>query len=350
MERVKYPKDLATAVFSEIKRKSDDIPSLELLASLFETMYFASIKTEESEPIIFNIVYLDPSDPDPYPPDRIVQDRWGYVKFSEPIEFSLPNVIKLAKASDPRTSSLAIHHNENDEALIWGLIDQGNRYHDYVNYESEQGPERPGLFQASLEGPENIVAYIEYQKIAELRVNRIVRKTVDVFSNGPIKDVLKIGIESYLKSVKRNVGLKAYNNRPYWDDDFTQYWYTTICRLILRIKSYRHGGALLFSNIRPERGLNVKYPITYNRLRLALINRAVKLVEATYASDQIFEYLEDDENIPIDLYLDESDSETNLRNIRSEIDGSLWFISLLSRVDGLVLINKRLVTFKSVYI
>ena len=111
---------------------------------------------------------------------------------------------------------------------------------------------------------------------------------------------------------------------------------------ILRIKSYRHGGALLISDIPQERGLNVKYRITYNRLKTALIDRAVTLIERSYASDQIFEHLENDEDIPIDLYLDENVSETNLNDIRSEIDGVLWFISLLSRVDGLVLMNKHL--------
>jgi len=111
----------------------------------------------------------------------------------------------------------------------------------------------------------------------------------------------------------------------------------------LRIKSYRHGGALLISGVRAERGLNVKYPMSYNRLKNALVNRAVKLIERTYASDQIYEYLEKDDDIPIDLYLEENVSETELNRIRSEIDGALWFISLLSRVDGLVLMNKHLV-------
>lgn len=343
MALVKYPNDLAKTVFSEIKRNNDEFPSEDILVFLFETLYFASIKTEEAESIIFNIVYLDPDDPDPDPPEREPQDRWGYVEFSEQIKFNIPNVIKLAKASDPRTSSLAIYHDGNDEIYIWGLIDQGNRYHDYVNYESEEGPERPGIFQASIEGPGFLVAYIKYQKIAELRVSRLVRKAVDIFSRGPIKNALNIGINRHLKLIQKEIGVGVYSDQDHWDKNFAQYWYSTICRIILRIKSYGHGGALLISGIRAERGLNVKYPMTYDRLNNALVNRAVKLVESTYASDQIYEYLEKEDDIPIDLYLDENVSETELNNIRNEIDGSLWFISLLSRVDGLVLMNKNLV-------
>jgi len=44
MERTKYPADLARVVHSEIKRDYA-APSLQVLISLFETMYFASIKT-----------------------------------------------------------------------------------------------------------------------------------------------------------------------------------------------------------------------------------------------------------------------------------------------------------------
>ena len=342
MVHVNYPEDIANAVFLEIKKRTAEYPSKDILAELFETMYFASIRTEEAEPILFNIVYLDPNNPDPDPPERIVKDRWSYVKLSDQIELNIPNIIKLAKASDPRSSSLAIYHNENDELFIWGLIDQGNRYHDYVNFESEEGPERPGIFQASLEGPGFLVAYIKYQKIAELRINHLIRKTVDVFSKGPIKDALEIGIIRHLNSVKNKVDEDVYSDRDHWEKLLSKFWYASICRILLRIRSYKHGGAVLISAGRLERGLNVKYRILYTRLKDALVQRSVKLIETTYASDQIFEYLEKDDDIPIDLYLDENVSETELNRIRSEIDGSLWFISLLSRVDGLVLINKHL--------
>lgn len=342
MVLVKYPEDIANAVFLEIKKRTAECPSEDILVELFETMYFASIRTEEAEPILFNIVYLDPDNPDPDPPERNVQDRWGHVEFSEQIKLNIPNIIKLAKASDPRSSSLVIYHNENDELYIWGLIDQGNRYHDYVNYESEEGPERPGIFQASLEGPGFLVAYIKYQKIAELRINHLIRKTVDVFSKGPIKEALKIGINRHLKLVQTEVGEDVYRDRDHWDNSLTQFWFASICRILLRIRSYKHGGALLISGGRATRGLNIKYRIFYARLKDALVQRGVKLIEMTYASDQIYEYLEEDDNIPIDLYLDENVSETELNSIRSEIDGSLWFISLLSRVDGLVLMSKHL--------
>jgi len=37
------------------KEKKVKFPSEDILVDLFEVMYFASIKTEEAEPIVFNI-------------------------------------------------------------------------------------------------------------------------------------------------------------------------------------------------------------------------------------------------------------------------------------------------------
>jgi hypothetical protein len=341
MSLIKYPKDLAEVVHSEIKIKH---PSLSIvnLVSLFEIMYFASIKTEESEPIIFNIVYLNSPEQDSNQPEEISHDHWSIVKFSDPILFNLQNIIKLAKASDPRSSSLAVYHDDENKLYILGLIDQGNRYYDYVNYETDLRPERPGFFQASLEGPGNIVAYIQHKKIAELRVNLIAQRAINVFSEGPIRDTLQAGLDSYLKSIKRKVPSKIDDSINDLENELTKYWFSTICRLILRIKSYRHGGALLFSNVRKESGLNVKYPISYSRLRLSLIKRAVNKANLLYKSDFIDNLIEEDEDIPLRLYLKEKGFEDNLDELKSEIDGSLWFISLLSRVDGLVLLNRRL--------
>jgi hypothetical protein len=343
VKNTKYPKDLAEIVFSEIKQQNIDIPSLEVLVALFETMYFSSIKTEESESIVFNISYLDPSNPDSNPPGTIFEDRWEVVELSKSIQFDVYNVIKLATASDSdqRTSSLATYHDKEGNVFIWGLIDQGNRYHDYVNFEMEEEPERPGIFQASLEGPGNIAVYIQTKKIAELRVNRIVRKTIDVFDNSPIKEALKVKKKDYLKLVKKKILFTAHDGLSDLEKILNRYWFSSICRLILRIKNYGHGGAMLFSDFRQDSWLNVKYKLKYNRLKTALINNAVQIINSEYIESKIIGYLENNEDIPIDLYSKQKELEYRLKDIRSEIDGALWFASLLSRIDGLVLMNKN---------
>lgn len=91
-------------------------------------------------------------------------------------------------------------------------------------------------------------------------------------------------------------------------------------------------------------GLNIKYQIDYSRLRAALHTHALVKIREPFASDKIFEnYLDQDaDEIPLDLYLDETVSGNELSENRSELDGTIWFISLLTRVDGLVLMSPTL--------
>jgi hypothetical protein len=338
------PKNLAEILYSELKDRSSPSPNLEILIDLFESMYFASLKTEESQPITFHIVYLDPDNADPNPPHRIVRDRWSYVRLAESIPITIPNLVKIAKASDPRTSSFAVYHDASERLSIWGLIDQGNRYHDFVSYNAESGAERPGVFQVSLVGIGHLVVYIGYEKIAELKINALLGKALDVLWSGPIHNALMPGIQIYIEAVRRALPAHVYNDRSHWHTSLTSYWVSSLCRLLLRMQNYRHGGAVLITPDTSSHGLNVKHRLQYSRLRSALETRALLGIQHTYASDQIFENcLEPSTDaVPTDLYLDETVLGQELSESHSELDGTLWFIALLTRVDGLLLMSPTL--------
>jgi hypothetical protein len=303
-----YPRDLAQTVYFELQKRSAACPKLEVLIHLFESMYFASLKTEEAQPIIFHIVYLDSNNPDPDPPERIVKDRWSYVRLAKSIPITIPNLIKLAKASDPRTSSLAVYPDNNGHLTIWGLIDQGNRYHDFVNYDVDSGAERPGIFQVSIAGTGHLETYMGLWKIAELKTNIIIRNALDVLSGGPVRETLELGIRSYITAVKQEIPEHVYNARSHWDTSLSLYWISSLCRLLLRVQNYRHGGAILITPDNSFNGLNIKYQIDYARLRIALETRAISTIQETFASDLIFkDYIDKDaDEVPIDLYLDET--------------------------------------------
>jgi hypothetical protein len=329
---------------TELRKRASVCPPREVIVDLFESMYFASLKTEESQPVIFHIVYLDPYIPDPDPPERIVKDRWSYVKLAKRIPVTIPNLIKIAKASDPRTSSLAVYPDRNGRLSIWGLVDQGNRYHDFINYNTDSGAERPSIFQASIAGIGHIVAYIGLWKIAELKTNTILRNAFNVLEGSPVYEALEIGIQSYIEAVKREIPEYMYSDRPHWDSSLSSYSISSPCRLLLRIQNHRNGGAILITPDNSFTGLNIKYKINYARLRIALDTRATATIQETFASDKIFEnYLDQDaDEIPVGLYLDEIVADNELSENRSELDGTIWFISLLSRVDVLVLMNHKL--------
>ncbi|GFO67610.1 hypothetical protein GMLC_11890 [Geomonas limicola] len=338
----KSPRNLAESVCAELRKRHVAFPDERIIVDLFETTYYSSLRTEESEPVTFHLVFLDPAQPDPKPPKNPVKDRWSFIPFAEPIEFSILNVVKIAKSSGLTTSSLVVWPGTEGKLFIWGLVDQQNRFHKFLNRSAEVEAERPGLFQVSVEGIGVIVVYLRYEKVAELRVNELIRNSLDVFGESPIRDLLAPGIADHIDSLHDNLPedlpCSCYN-----EEIHVQQWLSVLCRILLRVQKLKHGGALLITPELARQGLNVKYRIDYERLQGALATNAV--LKSRFDCMEL-SLLEQDESkasdIPASRFLRLRRLEKELRSSKNEIDGVIWFIALLTRVDGLVLMDRNL--------
>jgi hypothetical protein len=204
----------------------------------------------------------------------------------------------------------------------------------------EDGPERPDLFQASIVGIGRLVAYRSYERIAELNIDSLITESNDVLRDGPVTALLQRGIDRFGESIAEIVGTEGFPDRPPWRASLEREWIARLCRLLLRRRRSRQEGVVLIT----PAGLNLPYKASDVRLRSARERRAIHLIRSTYADDLSFELIEDPnlDNIPIDLSLEESIELDKLAHSNSELDGCIWFVSLLSRVDGLVLLNPDL--------
>lgn len=337
------PADLASTVCGVMNRRKLVAPPEQVVVHLFEALYYTSLKTEEGQPVRCYVVYLDPKNPDPKPPKRITQDRWSYIPFDKPIPLTADNLAKIAEASDPRSSSFAVYADADLRLFIWGIVDQGNSYYDFANRESDRGAARPGVFQASITGVGRVVAYMGYEIIAELNVNRIVSGSMDVMHYGPVRDKLQQAVDAHVAAVRASVGGEGFSSRDYWGDYGEDMWFGALCRLIKRIQGYRHGGTLLVTDEKAPDNLNVKYGISYSRLRTALLSLATFETIHDLADNNIYEAFERREtSISRELWLKSRVSGNDIDEAKNELDGCLWFISLLTRVDGLVLLTPNL--------
>jgi len=336
--------ELAIFIFTQLQERQVSSPAIGVLTNLFRTMYAASMATEEGERITFEVTWVDPNNPDPKRPRRIVADRWVTVPFSSRMALTTRTLIKVAMATDPRTSSFALHASQDGEIFIWGMIDQGNRAYDFARFDSESGPDRPGVFQASALGIGHLSVSIGYEPIAELRIDRLFGGGLDVLQLGPISAALQHGLDDCIRAVRENVSEQIYADRPHWDLGLGSMWKETLARVLLRIRGMGHGGAVLITPETSEANLDVKYGIDYSRLPEALRRWGTALILETHASDLIQETLDEHRSSMIDAasYIDEAVYRVRKETIASEIDGIIWFIACLSRVDGLVLMAPNL--------
>jgi hypothetical protein len=208
---------------------------------------------------------------------------------------------------------------------------------------SDSGQDRPGVFQASAIGIGHLNAYVEYEPIAELRIDRLYGGGFDPFSSGPIFDVLSVGRREYVDDVKAAVPAEVYEDRDHWELSLSSQWTRTLARILLRIRGMGHGGAVLITADGSEAGLDVKYGLDYARLPEALYRWGVANITGIHADDLIWDAIEADQtSIAVADHLESSVANNEKEEAESEIDGTIWFIACLSRVDGLVLMREDL--------
>lgn len=179
------------------------------------------------------------------------------------------------------------------------------------------------------------------RKVAELKLSDLVTVNYDVLRKGPIFTKLKSGIIEYVDAVYSRPDAPKQVPAA-WRHNPIDLSINTLNRLLLRIQNHGHGGTVLITPAQTQNGLNVKYLIDYPRLSQALQELIFEELLFDNNFDKTESYIENHRPIPVPLYLDSVISPGNLDDCRSEIDGCVWFISLLSRVDGLVLLNPQL--------
>ena len=137
-----YPYHLAKLVTERLHASHPrSEPSDKILLKLFETLYFASLKTDEGRLCRCTVNYVDPQDPMRDESYHVREGGWVIVPFEQPLVLDVRTVTKLAEATDPTSSSLAVFA-DGDDLVIWGMVDQELRHADYVALDSISTPRR----------------------------------------------------------------------------------------------------------------------------------------------------------------------------------------------------------------
>jgi hypothetical protein len=133
-----------------------------------------------------------------------------------------------------------------------------------------------------------------------------------------------------------------------WRRQVAVQWITELRRLLIRARGLRHGGAVLITPTAAaaSSSLRVKYRFDYTRLKDALVNRAVSDQKRDFLYFMSWEALapsdDSDDEPTIDDFMEVAIAEGDVNDCDDEVDGILWFLALLTRVDGLVLMEPDL--------
>lgn len=153
---------------------------------------------------------------------------------------------------------------------------------------------------------------------------------------------LEPGLDELVSSVERRLDGRPDQDEIAWR--VYRGWSNALRRVLLRARSYRHGGAFLVADrdaVAPH--LNVKYDLPYDRLTEAIEVDVVANLTNHEAEQEIWQELESGgRDVSRDDYFTLRATGFDLTDLEKEINGAVWFISLLTRVDGLVLLDPAL--------
>lgn len=342
--RAYYPRDLAAEVRRRLEEEGAPSPPPEVLNSLFETLFYASLRTEENLPVTCTIAWMEPGRSETLPGQR-TPDRWSVTRLGARRRFSVPALVKLSRAADPASSSLAVHQDA-DGLYIWGMVDQAVHYQtNDLGFEGDGPPERPGTFQATI-APAMITVYRKSRLLASLIHGQLSYRFHDVLHRGLIAGILEQYVQRFANRVRSAAGKELYDEgERAWERALRRLWVNTLSRILLGVQSYGHGGAVLLVERHSPAGMNVKYELPYGRLLPALTRLAAARITQAHSRDRMWQgYLlkEDREDLPIDLHLEEGLSHTAQSRCLNEITGCVRFVASLSQVDGAVTIDQEL--------
>lgn len=341
-------------IISEVKsflaeKGKEDRLADELLLKIITTAFYASMHHEELVSLKFDFALLDPSDPDPNAPDRIRVSRWRTYKLDNPVSFTIKEIVKLGLSTDRRTSALAVFADEAGKPFIWGLIDQGTNTHLFNTHETNGGWPYPGLLHISVRDVGHLVITHEGEKVLEIRQDEIVFPPLDAFDEGHLSRMLDKIVDNLLARSEKHISESGFIDDETEDSPYSfknllrRDFEHTLSRLILRIQGYGHGGAFVITPSFDKDALNIKYRLNYDRLAEALARFSVLNVLSSQFHDQLaYTYGDGNKTIDTDLYLGSAIADDELKDSEEELTGSIWFTSLLSRVDGLIVFDEAL--------
>jgi hypothetical protein len=334
-----YPGHLAKLVSSRLRSDAQTPPDA-VLTRLLETLYFASLKTDEGRPILCTVNYVDPEEQTSEPGHRARRpaDHWNHFAFDRPLPFDVRTLTRLARAADPSVSSLAVYRDKKNKLFIWGMVDQEPRTSDYIVLDAVNTVSRPGLFQATITGAGNISVYQNDALIGSLEQNTLVEEYHDVLWSGPVHDLLAGYLRSYLAEVPCGPGEPGVTPEEL-ESEMLMRWLNATCRILLNVQRYRHGGGLLIAPDAALDGLNVKYTIRYDRLLQSL-----RALVGVHLSNRPGASPPTANDPPADVLpytaADERPLAAALAEHKKEVLGAVRFIASLSCVDGFVLLDR----------
>lgn len=248
MERLEtsaYPGDIATALRERWKLHElpdNVIPDHDILVTLLDTMYQASLLREENAPVQCQIVYVTE---ETFAGE--VADGAGslhVMRFQEIVSYNAHNVRKLAAAGGYSRALLAVSRESSGELSVWGMIVTSSEWVDHVEGSRVNGAPLPVNLVVQIRAPGHLVAASGYVRLLESNRGELLTDGFDPFHSQWFPMRFKTFRMSLLDEIEASP-------KSGGDCRICDYFLGAVARRVVRrvlqlVRMRGHGGILVF--------------------------------------------------------------------------------------------------------
>ncbi len=316
-------------------------PNVQLIRSILRIVHTASLITEEGRFVQGSVTLANPIQPDC--PPRL--QRADYPKFTAlqiPEKLTPEFFVKIARAVDKWSGSIAIWGESPSTLIAWGIVDQLVATNKNLNRENIGGFSNPGILTVIIDRPGDLTAYHEDIFLGSLRSQRLLLSEAEVFDSEAI--ISRLIPEFKQRALEISSIINKTISVPY-DEQFAlmsllNEWKAAVARICIGLRHIGTGGTLIITPKPNQDLLSISYSFPYDRLGSAL---TLQVLDNAYQHCLTAERIEStSKNVTREKVFELSSAEADAIDRADEVTGAVKLVTSLAAMDGAILMRPDL--------
>ena len=331
---------LAREVASRIRKLGFDEPDRRVIGTILEMVYLGTMRSEEGRFVKGSLTFANPERPNVDPPFKRRADYPAFTKFESPENLTVQTLVKLARAIDRWSGSIAVYATRPNEIVAWGVVDQLVQQNLSWHRESDGSFGNPGLLTVTMDGIGDISAYHGNIFLGGVKAQTLITRENDALESKMVFEYASDTLAPFAKAIARVLDSDKVEAEIL--PSVVGMWVTSIARLCIGLRQRGTGGAFLLTPKPITRMLQIRHPCVYPRLSDSAILHVLDESYSLDIEDAVSMFSLEGEPVPAALVLEASLAEVDADDRKVEMTGAVKLVASLAAVDGLVLMTPEL--------
>ena len=349
-----YPTSVREPLIARIKqlskrgwvRKPKRLPDSDVFQQLVDVAFHASFLTEEKRRPGFRILFCSPRDLRPYEVHDGPGSRFRTISMRKHLPLTAAELNRIAPAADLTRFLICVHFEKaNNRPYIWGLLDAGISWWNFIHHEAQGGKVPPNFLTITSTAPGELSFSVAGMILLVLKNGVLSRPSHSPIWSGPISDYLDSARQRLYEETLQELKTEKWDDNGH-DDGYPHRFYNHFLeRVLYNVRNLGHGGTLLlvpqeiaFDDPRLVDRIVLKYGTDHDHAWGSLVR---SLVNSRRYYDLYFPLSEGKKRLTMDAFRKFTHARHEKDSINEEIQDVAKSVASLCSVDGAVVMTTQ---------